>query len=207
MKFFSVIIFLLCQFNGAFAQNASEVLSEKLSNMQSLQANFVQRIYDHEGEMLQQASGQLQVKRPRKLYWQTLEPYEHILVTNGKLIWLYDIDLEQISRQPFTADLDKAPALLLSGAIDEISIHYNVIKLHDVDGLQQFQLIPKSGTGVFNKLVIGFRNNVIARMILKDSFDQQTQIDFSQIKINVEIDDKLFEFVAPAGVDVLINEP
>ena len=38
---------------------------------------------------------------------------------------------------------------------------------------------------------------------MKDSFGQTTLITFKQIKVNDELSPSIFEFTAPAGVDVV----
>lgn len=186
--------------------NAVEQLTKQLAGMNTLTANFKQIISDAAGETLQQASGVITVKRPRRFYWRTDEPYEHLVVTDGKVLWLYDIDLEQITRQAFTADLDKAPALLLSGEVAEISRQYTVeIQASDKEALS-FTLMPNNSDSLFKQLTISFKRGELAAMSLKDSFDQLTRINFDTVQRNTDIDDQLFIFSPPAGVDVIDNE-
>jgi len=185
---------------------AAEQLAEQLQSMDSLTARFNQSITDARGDQLQQAEGTLAVKRPRRFYWRTESPYEHLVVTDGILLWLYDIDLEQITKQPFSADLDRAPALLLSGELEEINKQYT-IKLQRLgrDELQ-FTLLPNNADSLFRLLTISFGKHGLKAMTLKDSFDQLTEISFSDVKLNPRLKDKLFEFTPPEGIDVISNE-
>ncbi|WP_235015236.1 outer membrane lipoprotein chaperone LolA [Oceanicoccus sp. KOV_DT_Chl] len=185
------------------AQDAVKQLADKLQVMDTLLANFQQTIKDSQGAVLQQASGVLKVKRPRRFYWRTETPYEHLVVTDGKILWLHDLDLEQVSKQPFSADMDKAPALLLSGEIAEISKQYQVQALTS----QQFVLSPRTDDGVFKQLTLEFRGASISGMILRDSLDQTTIIEFSSVRMNQPLADEIFQFTPPKGVDVINNEP
>ena len=200
--------------NPALAADAAELesgaaaeLAQQLKSMRSMTANFHQQIADHRGSVLQKATGILKVKRPRRFYWLTQEPYEHLVVTNGKQLWLYDIDLEQITQQAFSADLDKAPALLLSGEIAEISQQYQVELVATEGQGKQYKLTPNSPDSLFKLLTIQFSGGMIAAMTLQDSFDQLTDIQFSDVKLNPVIDDTLFEFIAPEGIDVIRQQP
>lgn len=186
--------------------DATALLSEQLQGTHTLQANFVQTIRNEKGELLQQAKGELKVKNPNQLHWLTLDPYEHLVVTNGETLWLYDVDLEQISRESYSNNIDRAPALLLSGDVKAISDNYDVSQLSSTDGVMQFKLTPHNDESVFSELLITFTEHAITRMTLKDNFDQTTVIEFSDVVINNTIDDSLFNFIAPDGIEVFSND-
>ena len=186
--------------------SAAALLAKQLSTMDSLRAHFQQQIKDHRGTLLQQASGTVSVKRPRRLHWRTEQPYQHLVVTDGITLWLYDIDLEQVSRQAFSADLDKAPALLLSGDIEQISKQYTVAVAAQSAGELSFTLTPLTADSLFKKLTVDFSEQRLAAMSLHDSFDQITQFTFSKVQLNPDVDEQLFQFTPPAGIDVISNE-
>lgn len=187
-------------------QSAVESLADRLKPMESLTATFSQTIIDDRDELMQDAQGILAVKRPKKFYWLTQQPYEHLVVTDGVVLWQYDIDLEQITRQAFTADLDKAPALLLSGDIEQISKQFNV-EVQPFDNVtEQFTLTPLVEDGLFRKLTIVFGSTGLVSMSLLDNFDQLTDIQFSDVVLNPDVTDQQFQFVPPGDVDVIVND-
>jgi outer membrane lipoprotein carrier protein len=185
---------------------AAEQLSAQLKPMHSLIAHFQQTIRDVDGVTLQQASGTLTVKRPRQFYWRTEQPYEHLVVTDGSTLWLYDIDLEQISKQAFDSDLDKAPALLLSGEIEAINKQYTVVSSSENANSQRYLLTPNKADALFRELTVVFIAGTLSSMSLRDSFDQQTIIEFTAVSLNPAVADSLFDFTPPAGVDVIADE-
>ena len=199
-------IFFICWSASGFADSAAKALSEQLNAINSLTANFQQTISSAEGEALQQASGQLSVKKPNQLRWQIAQPYEHWVITNGKTIWLYDLDLEQVSRQPFDSSIDQTPALLLSGNIEALQARYQIEQSSNDKAEVSFSLTPKAGDGLFTRLVVVFKKQQFAAMQIYDSFDQLTDIRFSDVQLNPVIDDKLFDFVPPADIDIIDNE-
>ena len=204
-------IILLCLSSFALVSVANDLspveqLSKELQPMVTLSADFSQTITDADGSLLQEASGQLTVKRPRHFHWKTLKPYEHLVVTDGKDLWLYDVDLEQITKQAFNEDLDKAPALLLSGEIDEINKQYEVTLDADNENKNTFKLSPNDGDALFSQLSISFVDGILSAMVLSDSFGQTTTITFSNTQLNPRIDDDIFNFVPPNGIDVIADE-
>lgn len=205
-KYLVIALAFLMPSLGSHAEPAVEQLSAQLENMQAFKSHFHQRISDEKGQLLQEASGELIIQRPRKLYWSTRQPYQHLVVTDGKLLWIYDIDLEQASRQPFSAEMDQAPALLLSGEVEQISQHYS-ISVELLDSILQFQLLPKNPGSVFQRMTIDFKDKQLHGMSLRDNFGQLTEIIFTGLELNVQIDPGLFNFSPPEGVDVIIDEP
>jgi outer membrane lipoprotein carrier protein len=206
VKYLFTALALLFAVFTASADPAAEQLNAQLANMQAFKTNFTQKITDEKGELLQEASGELIIQRPRKLYWSTKHPYQHLVVTDGKVLWIYDIDLEQVSRQPFSDELDQAPALLLSGEIAQISKHY-VVSTSMVDNTLRFELLPKKSGSVFQRMTIDFNNKKLLGMSLADNFGQLTEIIFSKLELNPQIDPGLFNFSPPEGLDVIIDEP
>ena len=69
---------------------------------------------------------ELALKRPGQFRWHTDAPMEQLLVSNGKKVWLYDPDLEQVTIQELDQRLTHTPALLLSGDVSTISENFEV---------------------------------------------------------------------------------
>lgn len=182
------------------------LLNEQMQGIDTISARFKQQIVDEKKQLMQEGSGYLLVKQPRKLYWLTEDPYQHLVVTNGIDLWIYDMDLEQVNKEAFSEDLDRAPALLLSGNVQKIAENYHVKQLPSKVGQQIFQLLPKDQRSVFSDLTVVFSDHHIVSMTLIDSFAQRTQIDFFDVVNNAPLDESLFNFVVPEGVDVITNE-
>lgn len=192
------------------AVTAAERLSQQFASMQTMQANFSQKITDEKGQLLQEAAGAMVVKRPRQFYWHTTSPYDHLIVANGDVLWIYDVDLEQVSRQPFSDDLDRAPALILSGESAKLSQQYSIALTESVHAGKDhwlFVLTPNTADNVFQQLRMSFVDNRLSGMILVDSFEQTTTIQFSDVVYNVDIDEQRFQFSPPANIDVIDNDP
>jgi outer membrane lipoprotein carrier protein len=181
---------------------AERSLASLLQSMGSLQGQFVQTIRDEQQVIQQQSHGEVALKKPQKLLWRTLEPFRHDIVTNGETLWIYDPDLEQVSRQTFESNVDQTPALLLSGDVSTVAQDYEITE----PVLGHFQLLPKQADGVFTRIALEFNDGQLQQLSLTDNFGQHTEIVFKQLLLNAELDDQLFEFVVPAGVELVDNE-
>jgi len=200
----SLILTLFSQLALSEEKSAENRLFDLLSKLDSMQADFQQQVINEQGELLQETSGGMTIKRPGKLLWITRIPYQHQVITDGETLWVYDLDLEQVTQQAFVRSLDQAPALLLSGDLTAISEQF-VITNHQ-DKQNEFRLTPKNEGSVFAHIELHFEENQLDRLILNDNFGQRTDIAFNHVLVNLPVQDKQFIFTPPEHVDLIINE-
>ena len=208
MKIFFVNMFLMLAVVSvnAFAEDektsTGEVYLEKfLSKTQTLEANFQQTLRTHEGEVLQQTEGKFYLNRPGKFRWNYKTPYEQVIVSDGERIWIYDVDLEQVTVQKQSAGLPSSPMALLQ---DSTKLHqsFSVSPLDEHDGVYRLRLESKTRDSDFTEIIVGVDVKGLRFMQLHDQFEQVTDIVFSEITINTNLAKEIFEFKAPEGVDV-----
>ena len=177
-------------------------LTQLLEKSQTLTARFSQLTLDGSGTQLQETAGELALKRPGLFRWHTDEPMEQLLVSDGKQVWLYDPDLEQVTIQSLDQRLTHTPALLLSGDVSQIRENFE-ITFKEGGSVVDFILKPKSKDTLFDSLRLSFRNGVLNDMQLIDSIGQRTNILFMNVKMNEPLDNKQFSFEIPEGADVI----
>jgi outer membrane lipoprotein carrier protein len=209
LRILSTVLFLLISV-AAHGQartddDALRRLGGHLDGLKSLQAKFVQTVSDEQGKVLQTSQGSVQVKRGNRLRWETSEPFAYLIVTDGAQLWRYDRDLEQATRQKFTGELANTPALILSGDMPRIRANYEVAFEQGSAG-DYFKLVPKQKGALFHSLTLLFAGNSVSRLVLQDNLDQRTEIQFSAVVSNPALNDSLFQFQPPAGVDVVADE-
>ncbi|WP_313085024.1 outer membrane lipoprotein chaperone LolA [Pseudomonas sp.] len=179
-----------------------ERLTGLLQKAQTLSGRFSQLSLDGTGTQLQETSGEMALKRPGQFRWHTDEPMEQLLVSNGKKVWLYDPDLEQVTIQSLDQRLTHTPALLLSGDVSAISENFEVSHKEAGD-VVDFTLTPKAKDTLFDTLRLSFRGDVINDMQMVDGVGQRTNILFQGVKLNEPLNDGLFTFDIPKGTDVI----
>ena len=155
----------------------------------------------HEGEVLQQTEGKFFLDRPGKFRWNYKTPYEQIIVSDGVRIWIYDVDLQQVTVQKQTEGLPATPMVLLE---DSSTLHqnFNVSPLDEQAGVYRLRLLSKTKESDFGEIVIGLDSKGLRFMQLHDQFEQVTDIVFSDISTNSKLPKDIFEFTPPEGVDV-----
>ena len=200
----SIILFLTF-FNSANAeQTPIEQLKSFLASTSSLTADFKQVTLDENEQPTQTSHGKFFLSRPGKFRWSYKKPFIQEIVSSKNKVWFYDADLEQVTIKKLDESLGSTPALLLSGDID-LEENYTLQQQGIDEDLQWIKLSPKNEESSFNYILIGLTDGVLGGMELSDNFGQLTRIYFSNIKRNKQLDNAIFEFIAPEGVDVFEN--
>ena len=171
-------------------------------NLQSLRADFVQRVFDERGQVMQTSSGRMLMRKPGKFRWDYQTPAEQVIVADGERLWAYDVDLAQVTVRKLDQALSSTPLALLSGAAP-IEETFTVNGVHSRDGLDWYELTPKQPQPEFRLLRVAFRGDALISLELEDSFGQRTRLDFQKLERNPTLDPTLLKFTPPPGVDVV----
>lgn len=103
----------LLSFNVYASSTDHQQLRDKLRNIDTLQAEFVQQVFDERGDLQEELEGQLTLKRPHFLRWETEFPDHSIMVADGQAVWYYNAFVEQLSIFDQAQDLEQNPMLVL----------------------------------------------------------------------------------------------
>lgn len=200
MRFIVTLLFAIL----STAAQADEVQTLKnfFQGTTSMRARFQQTVVDNLGRKVQEVTGSMQLQRPGKFRWDYDKPYVQLIVGDGKKVWLYDPDLNQVTVRPLDKVLGSSPAALLAGSKD-IEKTFDLRSVGQQGDLNWVEAIAKEKESGFEKVVLGFKGNMLHEMEMRDSFGQITVIEFSKQEVNPKLNDKSFRFVPPAGADVL----
>lgn len=198
MKKFLLSILLFSLFAYAFATPAQD-LSAKLSKFKTYHANFTQITKDSNGRVIQQSSGQMWLMPPGRFKWQSDKPTKQLIITNGKYLWVYDVDLQQATQQVLDNKAHVNPVSILSGSISDIQANFLVFP--STPGV--FILKPKNHNLDFKQIKLVFVNDRITQMEVINNLDETTDFDFANIQINQPLSTDFFELKVSKDVDIL----
>lgn len=187
------------------AEAAPEKLTEFLSGIQSMEATFEQWVMDAKQNALQNVTGKMWIQRPGQFRWDTADPYPQQIVSDGKVLWIYDEDLEQATKKTLDKQVGNTPALLLSGDPSKISESFQVSAYQfDETGEWRFDLRPKDKDALFALLRVHFyREDELRDMYLEDSLGQTTRIEFKPVQLNNPIPESRFQLELDDSIDVI----
>jgi outer membrane lipoprotein carrier protein len=190
----------------AHAGDGADRVQRYLDEVTSLSAHFSQTLLDPSGKVTQVSQGTLQLKRPGRFRWDYAPPHEQLVIADGRRLWLYDPELEQVTVKTLDATLGSTPAMLLSGT-GKVRDAYDVVREYEQDGLSWVELAPHAADGDFAHVRLAFSGADLRRMELTDTLDQVTSIELSEVERNPAIADDLFTFTPPPGTDIVSDGP
>lgn len=199
----------LAQAQSAKSGASIETLKNFLNNVNSLRATFKQVVYtpqqEKEKSRTQESSGTFILVRPNQFLFDYTWPYEQKIISDGKKLWLYDVDLEQVTEKAYSDAVGSTPAALLAGGADAAMAQENftLSAMPDADGAQWVRATPKQEEGQINYAEIGFQNGMLSALVIVDNFGQKSTLKFSNIEVNPKIAPNTFAFEVPEGVDVV----
>lgn len=179
-----------------------ERLDRFFSGFKSLATDFNQTVSDSAQRPTQHARGRLQILRPGRFRWTYEEPYEQTIVTDGARLWVYDPDLAQVTISKLDASIGNTPAMLLSTEqpLDDLFL---ITELPAQDGIAWVQLDPRQEDANFTRIRLAFDRDTLHAMEIVDGFGQTMQIRFIGLRRNPAMEPDGFEFIPPAGVDIV----
>ncbi len=173
-----------------------------LQDVRSLKADFTQVVVDGNGKTVKQSTGTLVIRRPDRFRWDYAKPNQETIVADGRKLWLYDVDLQQVTVKPLSDTLAASPAVLLAGSND-VEKSFSVTDLGEQDGIAWVGLTPKVKDTDFESVRLGFKGADVAAMELKDNLGNTTRISFEHVQRNPPVDEAAFQFTPPPGADVI----
>ncbi|ELA08785.1 outer-membrane lipoproteins carrier protein [Moraxella macacae 0408225] len=188
------------QAKPASEATASKNLNNLLINVKSMSADFSQSTKTAKSTN-RSFSGTMVMQRPNNFRWHTTGNAEQLVIADGHTLWIYDKDLQQATRQSVNSQMGDTPALLLSGDPAKIAANFKVTQ-PDVNK-NYYVLQPKSSNANFKSLSLSFSHGNPVMMVLNDNLGQTTNIKFSNVKRNMNVEASQFTFSPPKGVDVI----
>jgi len=178
-----------------------EFVERFLADVDDLTASFEQSVFDADEYLIESSSGRFELLRPNRFAWYYDSPYELVVIADGESLWMYDVELEQVTVAPLS-DLATSPAMLLSGE-GTASDAYVIRDVDTSDRRRWIELLPVDQDGEFASAKIAFSDGIPDALELVDGLSQRTLIEFKDVEVNSGLRRRDFEFDPPAGVDVV----
>lgn len=205
LRFTPLWVVLLLFSSMSQADEGQRRLEQFLDSLLTIKAGFVQSLTNASGELIERSEGIMAVERPGKFRLEYQNPYEQTYVADGRSIWMYDRDLEQVTVKPQSEALGSTPALLLS-TTEPLQNNFEVRELGQHEGFSWLELKPKDADSNFDFVKLALEKDVLRAMEMVDGFGQTTRLYFDPMVRNPKLVDDIFVFTPPPGVDV-IGEP
>jgi outer membrane lipoprotein carrier protein len=151
------------------------------------------------------ASGKLYFKRPGKMLWRYEEPKGQFVLADGKNLYFYQPEQNQVIKSPlknaFRSDI---PLSFLLG-LGNLKKDFNATLKGTEENQYVLRFEPKGELGGFSEVLVavGRSTSDIDWVSVRDAAANVTTIRFSGMRKGVGVQESLFRFQMPDGVDIV----
>ncbi len=193
------------QEGGPTVQQVVDGVESTYKGVNALKADFTQVARSAAMGDGQAQQGVVMLARPRKMRWDFNVPDDKLFVTDGSTMWVHTPADKQVF---ISDDLGGGGA----GGPDELL--QNLDKLDELfsvsiipgapAGSVRLELLPKK-QAQFKKLqlLLALDGYTLQQLVVVDTFDNATELSFSNIQVNPTLADSVFTFQVPAGTEVI----
>lgn len=193
------------------APTAAEVVESIQAFYEStldFQASFSQvyknKLYDEE----KKSTGKVYLKRPGKMRWEYKKPTEKLFVSDGKTLWVYEAEPNQVFKQDLaSSDLPTAISFLMGEGDLEKDFTYKLVPNEKAKqkGMIVLELVPVVPSTQYKKLLFMVDDETfeVKRTIVIDQAGNTNSMRFEKVKTNQGIPDKKFDFKMPKGATLV----
>jgi len=187
-------------------------LEENYRQIKTYSARFEQEVRNQQfGRLLSRGQGELYYSKPGKMVWHYTEPEEHWYITNGKTFWDYLPSVKQVLvmsvDEALSSNIPKSFLFGMGELKKDFDISFDPNSSQPSAGLFSLKLVPKKER---DRLILGTiilkvddKSFLVKEASLIDQLGNENILRFKDIKVNPKIDEKIFEFKVPEGVEVI----
>jgi len=171
----------------------------------TVRAEFTQVVTDPVTQQQDRQRGRLVLKRPKKMKVEFLPPTPRTFVSNGKVLWIYDPVQKQVIEQQNLGGGGGVGVLLDDlGKLDELFSTTLMPEERPPKLTHTLRLVPLQA-GAFQRLdlTVSKQKFLLQDLILTDALGAVTEMHFTLVRLDSDVPDSEFEFVAPPGVQVI----
>jgi len=172
-------------------------LTALLGDLDTFTANVRQLIVESTGGVLEESQILFMLRRPHGFYWETLEPFPELIVTDGESLWNYQPDLLQLTIEDWDAERTELAARLLSGRTEALSEEYTISATAIDNQGWEFVLRPFDAASLYERVMLYFENGELESILLVSTNGQRTFWEFLDRQINTPLLESRFRFTPP----------
>ncbi|MCF8092323.1 MAG: outer membrane lipoprotein carrier protein LolA [Desulfotignum sp.] len=170
----------------------------------SFSAEFIQISTLSALDINETASGRAWFSHPGKMKWQYLSPERHDIITNGKTVWIFRPDDNQVMQGDAAQFFQSGAGGAFLSDISLIRKNYDVSVKQTTKDWVELLLEDQSGNPDIQRIILRVSRKLfhISKVTTVNAFGDTTRFEFNNINFYQMPDDR-FEFTIPPGVSVI----
>ncbi len=190
--------------------SAAEVvaaLQARYDNTASFRAAFRQEIESLALGQKLDSHGTVYYRRPGRMRWEFVAPEKQTVVADGRSIWLYQETQRQVVKMELKSAFRTTTPLSFLVGLGKLRDDFDAeLEPSSATDVVRLRLRPRAKDGDVGalELVLSAGTYDIVGAVVTDATGGMTRWRFSDLERNLALEDALFQFAIPNGVDVVV---
>ena len=172
-------------------------------------ADFIQKSTIKAMDITDQATGKVYIKYPGMMRWEYEKPDRQIIITDADQLWVYRPADGQVmtGRAPTFFSDGKGASFLSDIRLIRQKFDISLEQGQPAEGdlFHHLKLIPREKTLDISeiRLMVSRQTFNVLQVMTLNFYGDETRIDLINFRFGADLDDSLFSFTVPEGVDVI----
>ncbi|MBI5676790.1 MAG: outer membrane lipoprotein chaperone LolA [Nitrospirae bacterium] len=199
----SFIIYSLLPVAAISAESVDDTVNrieKKYGEIHDMQGAFTQTSYLKDLERTEKYSGSFSIKKPSMFRWKYALPRNEEVIISGTEIWIYKASEKQALKSKFNKSAYSQLPIAMLESLEKMKADYEI----KTAGESVLELVPKGEMGFVKKIQLEIASSEfpIKTLTIFDMYGNTIILKLKDVKINPGLDDSLFVFKIPQGVEV-----
>ena len=179
-------------------------LQARYDETRAFHADFVQEVRSAALGRTLTSRGHVYFEKPGRMRWEFAEP-QQTLIADGASFWLYQPAENQVIKTPFRRAFNSQTPISFLTGVGRLEENFAVSPQGDTSRVHRLRLLPKRDAATVGHLDVEVDKATfdILQATVTDPLGNTTRLRFSNVERVDDLDDGLFRFTLPAGVDLV----
>ena len=178
-------------------------VEQRYNRTKTLKVLFTET-YSVQGRARKSESGELTLRKPGRMRWDYTTPSGKLFVSDGHDVYLYTPDNNRVEKMKLKESEDmRAPLAFLLGKL-YFDKEFRDLEGHPEGADTRVTGVPKTDNLPYSEVQFVVTPDYRIREVKITSLDRSiTDFHFDQERLDPKLDEKLFQFQVPKGVDLV----
>ncbi|MBI5588147.1 MAG: outer membrane lipoprotein chaperone LolA [Deltaproteobacteria bacterium] len=196
--------FLSSAASAAEVNGVVERLQKHYESVSTIEAAFAQEVFSKSLNRSETNEGRVFFKKPGKWKWLYNDPAKGVFTSNGRKVWLFEPDFNQVLEKDVDASSPAITTDFLTG-VGNLRKDFDITLAAESSDAWRLELAPKQQLPNVKKLFLEVDKTklMVVKTVVVDYLGNEVRISFKDIKANQPVNDSLFEFKPPKGAVIV----
>ena len=161
-------------------------------------------------DIIDTAQGKIFVERPGKMRWEYETPQPQLIVTDGRTLWVYRPDENQVMTGPAPDYFGDGKGASFLSDVKTIRHNFVISRVDDLKSVfYKLRLIPHKPLPDITDITLSISkiDFEIVHIATTNTYGDETLIELRDVRLEQDLDDSLFRLKVPPGTEVLRMQP